>query len=67
MIYILGIIGSAVYGLIVLGALVSQGGGAIVLGLIFGPLVFVFGLIFARVMAEMYLIMFKIEENTRQR
>ena len=39
----------------------------ILLGLIFAVVIFFFSVLYARVVAEVFLILFRIEENTRNR
>jgi len=62
--YILGIIGSGIWGLVILGGAFSQGLGGAVLGLILAPIVFCLGVLGARVYLEIVIVMFRIAENT---
>jgi hypothetical protein len=64
-IFIVGIAFAGLAALLVFASFVNQGGGATVLGILIAPLVFFVYVLFARVLAEVYLILFKIEENTR--
>ena len=65
-IFIVGIVLAALMSLAVFAAFASQGGGAVVAGIVFAPLVFFVYVLFARVLSEVYLILFRIEENTRK-
>jgi hypothetical protein len=65
-IFIVGIVLAALMSLLVFSAFASQGGGAIVAGIVFAPLVFFVYVLFARVLSEVYLVLFRIEENTRK-
>ena len=64
-IFIVGIVLAGLMSLFVFAAFANQGGGAIVAGLVLAPLVFFVYVLFARVLSEVYLILFRIEENTR--
>ena len=64
-IFVVGIVLAGLMSLFVLLAFVNQGGGAVVAGIILAPLVFFVYVLFARVLSEGYLILFRIEENTR--
>ena len=44
----------------------SSDGGSVVAGLVVAPLAFFVYVLFARVLSEVYLILFRIEENTRK-
>lgn len=66
-IFIIGIVMSGFAAVAIFAVLASEGGGGVVLGLILAPLVFFIYVLMARVLAEVYLILFKIEENTRSR
>jgi hypothetical protein len=66
LIFIIGIVLAALMSLFVFAAFANQGGGAIVAGIVFAPLVFFVYVLFARVLSEVYLILFRIEENTRK-
>ena len=66
LIFIVGIVLAALMSLVVFAAFANQGGGAVVAGLVFAPLVFFVYVLFARVLSEVYLILFRIEENTRK-
>lgn len=63
--FILGIIGAGLMSLFVFIAFVNQGGGAAAIGIIVAPLIFAFYVLLARVVSELYLLLFRIEENTR--
>jgi len=65
-IFIVGIVLAGLMSLAVFVAFANQGGGAIVAGIVFAPLVFFVYVLFARVLSEVYLILFRIEENTRK-
>jgi hypothetical protein len=65
-IFIVGIVLAALMSLFVFAAFANQGGGAIAAGIVFAPLVFFVYVLFARVLSEVYLILFRIEENTRK-
>ena len=66
LIFIVGIVIAALMSLAVFATFASQGGGAVLAGLVFAPLVFFVYVLFARVLSEVYLILFRIEENTRK-
>jgi hypothetical protein len=66
LIFIIGIVLAALMSLFVFAAFASQGGAAVVAGVVFAPLVFFVYVLFARVLSEVYLILFRIEENTRK-
>ena len=66
LIFIVGIVLAGLMSLVVFAAFANQGGGAIVAGIVFAPLVFFVYVLFARVLSEVYLILFRIEENTRK-
>jgi hypothetical protein len=66
-VFVVGIIMSGFVSLAVFAGFASRGGGGVVLGLIFAPVVFFFYVLIARVVSEVYLILFRIEENTRPR
>ena len=66
LIFIVGIVLAALMSLVVFAGFASQGGGAVVAGIVFAPLVFFVYVLFARVLSEVYLILFRIEENTRK-
>ena len=63
--FILGIIGAGLISLFVFVGFISQGGGAAVVGIVVAPVIFVFYVLLARVVSELYLLLFRIEENTR--
>jgi hypothetical protein len=65
-IFIVGIVLAGLMSLVVFAAFANQGGGAVVAGIVFAPLVFFVYVLFARVLSEVYLILFRIEENTRK-
>jgi hypothetical protein len=66
LIFIIGIVLAALMSLLVFATFANQGGGAIVAGIVLAPLVFFVYVLFARVLSEVYLILFRIEENTRK-
>jgi hypothetical protein len=66
LIFIVGIVLAALMSLVVFAGFASQGGGGVLAGIVFGPLVFFVYVLFARVLSEVYLILFRIEENTRK-
>lgn len=66
-IFVLGVILAGLFALAILVSFASQGGGAVVVGLIVAPLLFIIYTLFVRVMCEIYILLFRIEENTRQR
>jgi hypothetical protein len=66
LIFIVGIVLAALMSLVVFAGFASQGGGAVLAGIVFAPLVFFVYVLFARVLSEVYLILFRIEENTRK-
>lgn len=64
--YVLGMIGLALWSLTwLVSALVSQDGGLILLGLVGAPLAFLFGLIYIRVLLELIIVIFRIGEDVR--
>lgn len=65
-IFVLGIVMAGLFSLFIFIAFANQGGGAVVAGLVVAPLVFFLYVLLARVMSEIYLILFRIEENTRR-
>ncbi len=65
-IFLVGIVIAGLMALLVFLAFANQGGGAIVAGIVLAPLIFFVYVLFARVLSEVYLILFRIEENTRQ-
>ena len=62
----IGIVLAALMSLAVFAAFAGQGGGSVVVGIVLAPLVFFVYVLFARVLSEVYLILFRIEENTRK-
>jgi hypothetical protein len=66
-IFVLGVVLAGLVSLAILISFISQGGGAIVVGLILAPLIFMIYTLFVRVMCEIYILLFRIEENTRSR
>lgn len=67
LIFIIGIIVSAIYALFILVAAGASGSGAIFfLGLIFSVFFFFISVLWSRVAAEIAVIFFRIEENTRR-
>lgn len=67
-IFVLGIVMSALSALMVLVTFAASGSAAlIILGLIFAVLAFFFSVLYSRILAEIFLILFRIEENTRRR
>lgn len=65
-IYIVGIVLGGLLALITFASLASRGGGSVVAGIVIAPLIFFIYVLFARVLSEVYLILFRIEENTRK-
>ena len=65
-IFVVGIVLAGLMALFVFIALANQGGGAVVVGIVLAPLIFFVYVLFARVLSEVYLILFRIEENTRR-
>ena len=64
--FIIGIVLAALFSLLIFASFANQGGGAVVAGIILAPLMFFFYVLMARVLSEVYLILFRIEENTRK-
>ena len=64
--FIIGIVLAGLFSLLIFVSLSNQGGGAVVAGIIVAPLMFFFYVLMARVLSEVYLILFRIEENTRK-
>ena len=64
-IFVIGVILAGLGSLAILIGVASQGGGAILAALIVAPLVFLLYVLFIRVMCELYILLFRIEENTR--
>lgn len=63
--YILGIVFSGIYALIILVTLVGSAGvGGLFLGLVLAPVVFCVGVLMTRVWLEVLIVMFRIAENT---
>jgi uncharacterized membrane protein len=62
--YILAIIGVTIWSLILIFGGITQGGGAALFGLVGGLLGFFLGIIYARVLLEFIVIVFRIAENT---
>jgi hypothetical protein len=65
-IFVIGIVFAALISLFVFIGLANQGGGAVVAGIIIAPLIFFVYVLLARVFSEIYLVLFRIEENTRK-
>jgi Domain of unknown function (DUF4282) len=65
-VFIIGLVVAALYGLGIFIALASRGGGGVVLGLILGPIVFLVMTIGLRVYLEVVMLLFRIEANTRK-
>ena len=65
-IFLIGIVGAGLMSILVFAAFANQGGGSVVVGIIVAPLIFFVYVLFARVLSELYLILFRIEENTRK-
>jgi Domain of unknown function (DUF4282) len=57
------LVASAIVALVVLAALASRGGAAVLLGIIVAPLLFLLYMILARVYMEVLIILFRIAEN----
>jgi len=64
-IFVIGIVFAALMALFTFIAFANQGEGAVVAGIVIAPLVFFIYVLMARVFSELYLILFRIEENTR--
>lgn len=64
-IFVIGIVFAALMALFTFAVFANQGGGAVVAGIVIAPLVFFVYVLMARVLSELYLILFRIEENTR--
>ena len=64
-IFLIGIVLSGIMAIVIFASLASQGGGGVVAGLIVAPLIFFFYVLMARVLSEVYLVLFRIEANTR--
>lgn len=67
LLFVLGIVGAAILALVIFISLANAGGGAVVAGIIVAPIVFAVYVLIARVVCELYLLLFRIEENTRRR
>jgi hypothetical protein len=64
--FIIGFVLAGLFSLLVFISFANQGGGAVIAGIIVAPLMFFFYVLMARVLSEVYLILFRIEENTRR-
>jgi hypothetical protein len=64
-IFLIGIVLSGLMALLVFVSLANQGGGGVVAGIVLAPLIFFVYVLMARVFSEIYLVIFRIEENTR--
>lgn len=64
--YVLFMIVAGLAALMVLIAFASQGGGALVVGLIAAPVIFLLYVILARVWLEVLIVVFRIAENTKE-
>ena len=65
-VFIIGLVISALYGLGIFIALASRGGAGVIFGLIIGPIVFLVAVIGMRVYLEVVMLLFRIEANTRK-
>ncbi len=63
-IYTVLVIAACIVGLVVFAGLANRGGVGVLLGLIFGPLVTLLYLVFARIWMETIALFFRIGENT---
>lgn len=64
--FILGIIGSSLFGLgLLVAGLNDSSGIGVLLGLVLGPAVALMGVIYVRVILELVMVLFRIEANTR--
>jgi hypothetical protein len=64
--FILGIIGSSLFGLgLLVAGLNDSSGMGVLLGLVLGPAVALLGVIYVRVFLELVMVLFRIEANTR--
>lgn len=67
-IFVLGIVMAGLTSLLMLISFAATGEAIVILiGLIFAVVIFFFSVLYARVVAEVFLILFRIEENTRNR
>lgn len=66
LIYVLGIIGSAILALWILAGAFEVGAGAVVLALLIAPLVFLVGITVTRLYLELAIVVFRIEEHTAE-
>jgi hypothetical protein len=64
-IFLIGILFAALMSLLVFVSLANQGGAGVVAGLVLAPLIFFVYVLMARVFSEIYLVLFRIEANTR--
>ena len=64
-IFVVGVVFASIAAFGIFIGLAQGGGGAVVLGLIVAPLLWFFYVLMIRVMCEIYLVVFRIEENTR--
>jgi len=65
-IFVLGVVMAGLFSVLILVGFISQGGVSILFGLIVAPLLFIVYTLFVRVMCELYILLFRIEENTRK-
>ena len=63
--FFIGVAMATIYALVIFFALARQGGGGAVLGLVMAPLLWLLMVLVTRVMCELYLVLFRIERNTR--
>lgn len=65
--YILGIIGSAIVAiLVIIGGFTSGSGAVGALSLIMAPIIFVFNVLMTRIWLEMIIAVFRVAENTQR-
>jgi len=64
--FILGVVMAGIFSLFLLVGFIAQGGVSILVGLVIAPLMFIVYTLFVRVMCELYILLFRIEENTRK-
>lgn len=62
--YMLGIVAAALMGVVMFISAASKGAPAAIGGLIVAPLVFLLGVLYARVVLEIVIVVFRIAENT---
>lgn len=62
--YVVAIIVSAIFAVMMLISFFSRGAGGVILGIILAPIVFFLYVLMARVWMELIIVLFKIAENT---